>query len=160
MIRALIISIVLAAPVHVGAGAPEAIATFNAVCFKAGQTAKEARARMEVRDGAPLPYSLTFWDRSLEPAPEAPARIERRCEVSFEGNHTQASIAALRAQMATPPVFGFQIDLPDTHTPLVGTALIEGRQLLRGRVAVVHVGMRGNQTFMTVDRLPADWEDS
>ncbi|WP_326838767.1 hypothetical protein [Roseobacter sp. MH60115] len=159
MIRAFVISAMLAVPAHASAGASEAIATFNAVCFKAGQTVAQARARMEARDGAPLPYTLTFWDKSLEPAPETPARIERRCEVSFDGDHTEVAIAALRAQMATPPVFGTFIDLPDTHAPLTGTALIEGRALLRGRVAVVHVGTRDSQTFMTVDRLPADWED-
>ncbi|WP_300009415.1 hypothetical protein [uncultured Roseobacter sp.] len=160
MIRALLISSVLATPAAGGTVAEQAIATFNAVCFKAGQTAAQARSRMEARDGAPLPYTLTFWDRSLAPAPQAPARIERRCEVSFAGDHTEAAIAALRTQMARPPVFGFRIDLPETHVPQTGTALIEGRELLRGRVAVVHVGLREGETFIGVDRLPDGWEDS
>ena len=160
MIRALLISAVLATPATAGPVAEQAIATFNAVCFTAGQTAAQARHRMEDRDGAPLPYTLTFWDRSLEPAPEAPTRIERRCEVSFAGDHRQAAIAALRTQMARPPVFGFRIDLPRTHAPQAGTALLEGRELLRGRIAVVHVGLREGETFMGVDRLPEGWEDS
>ena len=67
------------------------------------------------------------------------------------------AIDALRIQMASPPVFGTAIPLPQTHRPTQGTALIEGRKLLRGRVAVVHVGTRdsaeGKLTFMSVDRL-------
>ncbi len=140
------------------AGADLAISTFNSVCFKAGQSASVARERMQQIAGAPLPFTLTFWDKTLEPAPGTPRLIERRCEVLFDGAHTAAAIKALRVQMATAPVFGFAIDLPGTHKPLPGTALIEGRELLRGRVAVVHVGMRGDQTFMAVDRLPAGWE--
>ncbi|MFK7870539.1 MAG: hypothetical protein AB8B58_15030 [Roseobacter sp.] len=138
--------------------ASAAIASFNAVCFTAGQTAERARDRMQARDGSPLPYALTFWDTTLQPSPGTPALIERRCKVSFDGEHTDAAIAALQLQMQTPPVFGFAVPLPATHAVHPGTALIEGRELLRGRVAVVHVGREGASTFMAVDRLPADWE--
>ena len=141
-----------------GAAAEPAIDAFNQVCFKAGQTASEAHDRMAGLTGAPLPFTLTFWDKTLEPAPGTPARIERRCEVLFSGDYTIAAEDALRVQMARPPVFGFAIDLPDTHAPLPGTTLIEGRELLRGRVAVVHIGLRDGSTFMAVDRLPAGWE--
>ncbi|MGC1496888.1 MAG: hypothetical protein WA790_13840 [Sulfitobacter sp.] len=104
------------------------------------------------------PFTLTFWDDSLEPRPaDAPEGIERRCEVVFDGDHTDAAISAMREQMASPPVFGTKIPLPDTHQPTPDTALIEGRELLRGRVAVVHVGTRKTAnsivTFMAVDRL-------
>jgi hypothetical protein len=160
MIHALAISLCLAAPAAAQTSvADQAIASFNAVCFKAGQTAAQARARMEARDGTPLPYHLTFWDKTLEPAPDTPARIERRCRVDFDGAYSQAAIEALRVQMATPPVFGFQIPLPDTHSARPETRLIEGRELLRGRVAVVHVGEAAGRTFMGVDRLPIGWED-
>ncbi|WP_298837678.1 hypothetical protein [uncultured Roseobacter sp.] len=142
-----------------GNSADEAIAAFNGVCFKAGQTADAARVRMEARASSPLPFELIFWDRTLEPGPAAFAKIERRCQVTFAGDHTERAVDALRVQMATPPVFGFAIDLPDTHTAETGTTLIEGRELLRGRVAVVHVGLRDGQTFMAVDRLPSGWED-
>ena len=106
------------------------------------------------------PFALTFWDDSLEPRPDgAPQGVERRCEVAFDGDHRTAAIKALRVQMATPPVFGTKIPLPDTHTADDGTALIEGRELLRKRVAVVQVGTRaaqgGVQTYMGVDRLYA-----
>ena len=132
-----------------------AITAFNTWCFKAGQTEAQARANMSA-DTAP--FTLTFWDDSLEPRPEtAPAGVERRCEVAFAGDHTDTAITALRTQMATPPVFGTAIPLPDTHAATQGTALIEGRELLRDRVAVVHVGTRkdNTETFMAVDRLYA-----
>lgn len=139
-----------------------AITAFTAYCFKAGQTPDQARANMERLVGAPLPFELTFWDTTLAAEPEAPDLIERRCQVAWPGDHTQTAIAALRDKMAEPPVFGTPIALPATHRPIPGTALIEGRELLRGRVAVVHVGTRngakGNETFIAVDRLPADWK--
>lgn len=140
-----------------GDTAANAIAAFNTWCFKAYQT--EAQARHNT--GADLaPFSLTFWDDSLEPRPtNAPRGIERRCEVAFDGDHIDRAIVALRQQMQTPPQFGTLIALPDTHTDQTDAALIEGRALLRGRVAVVHVGTRntasGIQTYMTVDRLYA-----
>ena len=132
-----------------------AITTFNQWCFKAGQT--EAQARDNMSAGT-APFTLTFWDDSLEPRPaDAQRSVERRCEVAFDGDHTAAAIEALRIQMATPPVFGTPIPLPDTHAVTPGTTLIEGRELLRGRVAVVHVGLRNAPhapvTFMAVDRL-------
>ncbi|MBM1634672.1 hypothetical protein JQV27_17600 [Sulfitobacter mediterraneus] len=134
-----------------------AIDTFNAWCFKAGQTEAQARVNMGADDA---PFALTFWDDSLEPRPTgAPDGVERRCEVAFDGDHSTAAIKALRIQMAKPPVFGTKIPLPKTHAAQDGTALIEGRELLRGRVAVVQVGTRtaqGNvQTYMGVDRLYA-----
>ena len=135
-----------------------AISAFNTWCFKAGQTEAQARENMGLTNGVPPAFTLTFWDDSLEPRPvDAPLGIERRCEVAFEGDHTAPAIKAMRMQMATPPVFGKKIPLPDTHQPTAGTALIEGRELLRGRVAVVHVGTRKTDdtlhTFMAVDRL-------
>ncbi len=137
------------------ANANPAIATFNKWCFKAGQTETQARANMNA-DTAP--FTLTFWDHSLGSRPADTSNgIERRCEIAFDGDHTLPAIKALQVQMATPPVFGTQISLPTTHHRLPGTALIQGRELLRDRVAVVHVGTRnavnGIKTFMAVDRL-------
>ncbi|WP_051539344.1 hypothetical protein [Sulfitobacter sp. 20_GPM-1509m] len=136
-----------------------AISAFNAYCFQAGQTAAQARDNMQALAGDPLPFELTFWDATLEAAPaDAPYGVERRCEVSWEGNQPQAAIDALRVQMNTPPVFGRPTTMPTTHSAQPGTALIEARELLQGRVAVVHVGTRGGansvKTFMAVDRLP------
>ncbi|WP_299674028.1 hypothetical protein [uncultured Roseobacter sp.] len=158
MIRAALISLALAGSAGASPVAESAIASFTTLCFTAGQTAEEVRTNMQARDGAPLPYTLIFWDTTLAPAPGMPEAIERRCEVAFDGDHTQAAIAALREKMETPPVFGSATELPATHAEEPGTAFIEGRELLGGRVAVVHVGTRAGQTFMAVDRLPADWE--
>ncbi|WP_299138116.1 hypothetical protein [uncultured Tateyamaria sp.] len=135
-------------------GAHPAVTAFTTYCFKAGQTAEQARANMQSVAGVPLPFALTFWDTSLEPAPTAPAHAERRCEVQFDGD-MPAALRAVQAKMATPPVFGTPIPLPAPYAPEAGTAYIEGRELLRGRVAVVHIGTRGTQTFIGVDRLPA-----
>ncbi|WP_299151363.1 hypothetical protein [uncultured Tateyamaria sp.] len=132
-----------------------AIDAFTAFCFKAGQTPDVARANMEQLTGVPLPFALSFWDKSLAPAPGTPDHAERRCEVSFEGDHAATAVEAVRAKMASPPVFGTQIALPAPYVREAGTALIEGRELLRKRVAVVHIGTRGTRTFIAVDRLPA-----
>lgn len=153
LIASLLLALSLASPVSARAS-QDAITAFNAWCFMAGQTASTIRANMEQGAGTPLPFELTFWDISIEPvANELPRGIERRCEVLFEGEHTSVAKKALRTQMATPPVFGKLIELPDTHRAGRGTALIEGRELFKGRVAVVHVGLREGKTFMVVDRL-------
>ncbi|MEP5728439.1 MAG: hypothetical protein ABJL67_03585 [Sulfitobacter sp.] len=135
--------------------ADEAISAFNTWCFKAGQTEADARRNMKADEAD---FVLTFWDDSLAPRPaNAPVGVERRCMVTFDGDHTDTAIAALRKQMQTPPVFGTPIPLPKTHTADEFTALIEGRELLRGRVAVVEVGAQPSpnqvHTFMAVDRL-------
>jgi hypothetical protein len=134
-----------------------AITTFNAWCFKAGQTEAQARRNMQADTAN---FTLTFWDDSLEPRPaDAPGAVERRCEVAFAGDHRAAAITALQIQMATAPVFGTAIALPDSHHASQGSALIQARELLRGRVAVVQVGTReldgALHTFMAVDRLYA-----
>ncbi|APX10431.1 hypothetical protein BWR18_00980 [Tateyamaria omphalii] len=132
-----------------------AIDAFTTWCFKAGQTPARALANMQDTAGTPLPFDLTFWDTSLEPAPDAPAHAERRCEVAFDGDHVRDAVNAVQSKMATPPVFGTPIPLPAPYAAEPGTAYIEGRELLRGRVAVVHIGRRGARTFIGVDRLPA-----
>jgi hypothetical protein len=138
-----------------GDKAANAIAAFNMWCFKAHQTEAQARKNM----GADVaPFTLTFWDDSLEPRPaNAPTGVERRCEIAFEGDHAIRAVKEVRAQMQTPPKFGATIALPTTHSILDETTMIEGRELLRGRVAVVHIGTRhsvsGKQTFIAVDRL-------
>ena len=139
-----------AQPVH------PAIEAFTRYCFKAGQTADTARANMERVAGKPLPFTLTFWDKSLEAAPGTPAYSERRCEVVMDGDRTDSAVHAVQAKMATPPVFGTPLPLPAPFAAATGTAYIEARELLRRRVAVVHIGVNGAgaETFIRVDRLP------
>ncbi|WP_229801458.1 hypothetical protein [Tateyamaria omphalii] len=132
-----------------------AIDAFVSYCFKAGQTVARAQINMERVAGAPLPFELVFWDKSLEPAPGTPDHAERRCEVRFHGDHAQAAMSAVQAKMATPPIFGVAIPLPQPYGPEPGTVYIQARELLLERVAVVHIGTQDNQTFIAVDRLPA-----
>jgi len=82
--------------------------------------------------------------------------VERRCQIEFEGDHTAAALAALKQQMAKPPVFGTPTDVPDTHHASTDTTFMQARELLRGRVAVVEIGRMQNptRTYMRVDRLP------
>lgn len=140
-----------------------AITAFNAACFNKGYSEHRIAKTMEAAIGAPLSFTLTFWDKTLTPAPDAPDLYERRCKVSFAGDHTKDAIQALREQMATPLVFGTKIALPSTHQVQDGTALIEAPELLVGRIAVVEVGTQKTgadlETYMIVDRLPADWRE-
>ena len=132
-----------------------AIDAFTAYCFKAGQTPAQARANMTGLVGDPLPFTLTFWDTTLEAAPGTPAHAERRCEVAFDGDHAADAVTQVQAKMATPPVFGKSIPLAPPFAAQYGTAYIDARELLRKRVAVVHIGTRpGPETFIRVDRLP------
>ena len=119
-----------------------------------GMTAAQARDRMQPDAGG---FDLTFFDKSLAPAPDTPDHVERRCEVRFDGDHAAQAVTAVQAKMATPPVFGTSIPLTAPYTALPGTAYIDARELLRGRVAVVHIGTEdaGARTFIRVDRLPA-----
>ncbi|MFL4468619.1 hypothetical protein ACERZ8_01545 [Tateyamaria armeniaca] len=137
------------------ASAHPAIDAFTAYCFKAGQTPAQARANMTDLVGDPLPFTLTFWDKTLQPAPGTPAHAERRCEVAFDGDHAADAVTEVQAKMATPPVFGTSIPLTSPYEPNAGTAYLDARELLRKRVAVVHIGTRdGPETFIRVDRLP------
>ncbi|WP_415404226.1 hypothetical protein [Tateyamaria sp. SN3-11] len=149
---------VVGAFVATGAQAHPAIEAFTSVCFKAGQTAAQARANMEGVAGKPLPFDLTFWDKTLEPAPGTEDHAERKCEVEFDGDHTIEAVRAVKAKMAAPPVFGTPIPTPAPYAMRGDTVFLEGRQLLRGRVAVVEIGARmdGTRTVIYVDRLPAD----
>lgn len=137
------------------AQAHPAIDAFVAYCFKAGQTSAQARENMTALVGDPLPFTLTFWDKTLELAPGTPAYAERRCEVSFDGDHATKAVTQVQAKMAAPPVFGTSIPLTAPFEATDGTAYIDARELLRSRVAVVHIGTRpGPETFIRVDRLP------
>lgn len=138
------------------ASAHPAIDAFTAFCFKAGQTPAQARANMADLVGDPLPFSLTFWDKTLEHAPGTPDHIERRCEVAFDGDHADKAVQMVQIKMATPPVFGMTIALTPPYQATDGTAYIAARELLRKRVAVVHIGLRDDQTFIAVDRLPSN----
>ena len=136
----------MAAPSH------PAINAFTTWCFIAGQTEAQAHANMRTNGAA---FDLIFWDKTLEPAPSTPAHVERRCEVSFDGDHRDSAVKDVQAKMAAPPVFGTSIPLTAPYEATDGTAYIDARALLRGRGAVVHIGLKDQRTFIRVDRLPA-----
>jgi hypothetical protein len=139
-----------------------AIGAFADTCTVRGLTLAEAEGRMRdfvaEEGGEGLPFRLEFYDITLQPTdlPVTPG-TDRRCEVAFPGEHTKPATAALLALMERPPAFGTPIPLPITHSPVHGTAFIEGRQLNPRVAAVVHVGTRetdtGLETFMNVERL-------
>lgn len=139
-----------------------AIGAFSNTCTVRGLTAAAAEGRMRnfvaAQGGDGLPFSLEFYDVTLEPTdlPVTPG-TDRRCEVAFPGDHAEPATEALIALMTRPPQFGQPIPLPITHSPGPGTAFIEGRQLNPRVAAVVHVGTRRNagglETFMNVERL-------
>lgn len=138
-----------------GAQAHPAIDAFTAFCFKAGQTPTQAHVNMVGVAGDPLPFTLTFWDKTLVSAPGTPEITERRCEVAFDGDHTDEAVRNVRAKMAAPPIFGTSIPLMPPYVATDTTAYIDARELLRKRVAIVHIGTQGAQTFIRVDRLSA-----
>ena len=132
-----------------------AIDALAAYCLKAGQTAAQASADTADVAGDPLPFDLTFRDKTPEPAPGTPAHAERHCEVAFDGDLAADAVTQVQAKMATPPVFGKSIVLAPPFAAQDGTAYIDARELLRKRVAVVHIGTRpAPETFIRVDRLP------
>lgn len=112
---------------------------------------------MESVAGRPLPFDLTFWDKTLEPAPGTEDHAERKCEVEFDGDHTIEAVRAVKTKMAKRPVFGTLIPTPAPYAMRGDTVFQQGRELLRGRVAVVEIGTRmdGTRTVIYVDRLPA-----
>jgi hypothetical protein len=139
-----------------------AMGAFADTCTIRGMTADRAEARMRdyvaENGGDGLPFSLSFYDITLEPTDlSVTPGTDRRCEVSWRGNYAEPAARAMVQLMAKPPVFGEAIPLPITHTPIEDTFFIEGRQLNPRVAAVVHVGTRrtiaGTETFMNVERL-------
>lgn len=140
-----------------------AIDLFAQNCFSPLMTAEKAE-RIFALSGA----SHDFYDldpfSSAEPSPPTGRAVtpgtDRRCEVSFAGDHTedaaQAVIDALAAEGITDPA-----PLPATYTKSADTELLAARRLNPRRTAIVHVGTRpgadGPETFLLVERLtPSD----
>ncbi len=137
---------------------------FAAVCTNPFQTAAtvEQRMRNHVADqgGEGLPFTLTFYDTTLEDTgADVMPSTDRRCEVAFPGDHTADATQTLLTAMQGPPVFGTVIDMPNGFAATETTHFIQARLLnARGTRAVVHVGTRegpqGQETFINVERLP------
>lgn len=149
----LLVAAIGTVPLMTSASPSDAINAFTDHCFTKGMTVAQAQDRMAPEAGG---FELEFYDTTLAPAAAITPGTDRRCAVRFSGNHTADAQAAVHAKMATPPVFGTPTALPGTHAARDGTTFIEARALLRGRLAVVHIGYRDGATFITVERLSPD----
>lgn len=142
-----------------GAVADRAIAGFAAHCFDPRLTADRV-ADLLLPTGARVDFYDLDPFSNVAPSPVSGAGAtdgtDRRCELSFDGDHAdRAAAAALQALEAE----GIEtaVDLPASHRATPGTVLLGARQLNPARVAVVHVGTRpgpnGVETFLNVERL-------
>lgn len=163
MIRACIIPIFVAAALGttpISASPADAARAFAQNCFSPFLTARKANAAFE-----PTGARHDFYDfepfSNVAPTPAFGLRpatkgTDRRCEVSFDGNH-----AALAVEFATNSLnaegLNRDVPVPETHKPVPGTELLAARRLNPRKIAVVHVGTRpgpnGVETFMNVERL-------
>ena len=102
---------------------------------------------------APFLVSLGLWIPAVAHGQDAAlAAFNAWC---FKAGQTADGIRTRMEQDTSSPL-PFDLifwDLSIEPTTDDVPAGVEGRELLRGRVAVVHVGQRNNQTFLAVDRL-------
>ncbi len=119
----------------------------------AQQVLGETGARWDFYDLDPFTNAAPSPAFGLRPAT---AGTDRRCEVSFDGNHTALAVELAKTGLAAEALTT-AVPVPATHAERDGTALLEARRLNPRRIAVVHVGTRkgpdGTETFMNVERL-------
>lgn len=138
----------------------DAARAFAQNCFSPFLTARKAQAAFEDTGARHDFYDLDPFS-NVAPTPAFGLRpatrgTDRRCEVSFDGNH-----AALAVEFATNGLraegLNRDVPVPETHKPVPGTELLAARRLNPRKIAVVHVGTRpgpnGTETFMNVERL-------
>ena len=137
------------------------LSAFAQTCFSPHVTAEMARATI-----APTGARLDFFDAQPISAPtpsstdgRAPTPgTDRRCEVSFDGDHGTAAADMATAGLKAEGI-RTQAPLPEGYMANDGTTLIEARYLNPDRIAVVQTGVRagpnGPETFLSVERLTA-----
>ena len=142
------------------ADTPEtATGAFAANCFSPFMTAQRAEMLLASPGVRVDFYDLDpFSDVPVSPVIGRPATVgtDRRCEVAFDGDHSElaasAAVAGLQAEGITTAS-----PLPDRYQPTDGTTLLAARRLNPRRIAVVHAGTRpgpnGVETFVFVERL-------
>ncbi|MEL7117334.1 MAG: succinyl-CoA synthetase subunit beta [Pseudomonadota bacterium] len=134
---------------------------FSKNCFSPRMTGARAA---EVFSGAGLRYDFYDLDPFLgsnapTPATKAPVTegTDRRCEVSFDGNHASDAVRAVTRALTRERI-QTEVAVPATYAATEGTALLAARRLSPLKIAVVHVGTRpgpnGIETFMNVERIP------
>lgn len=136
-----------------------AVLLFADHCFSPFLTAPKAARSFALSGMAYDFYDLDPFS-SAAPSPAigraATPGTDRRCEVSFSGQHADTAregvLGALAHEGITTPAA-----LPASYFTQDGTTLLAARRLNPTRVAVVHVGTRdginGSETFMRVERL-------
>ncbi|WP_245749245.1 succinyl-CoA synthetase subunit beta [Jannaschia pohangensis] len=131
---------------------------FATNCFSPFLNAATAEANIASTGARIDYYDLTFAVVQRTSDTDITPGTDRRCEVSFDGDH-----GADAAEVATNALAAERIltdaPLPATHADaaLPGTTLLAARALNPNRVAVVHTGTRpgpnGVETFLSVERL-------
>ncbi len=120
---------------------------------KAAEVFGAANVRYDFYDLDPFSNAAPSPAYGLRPATPG---TDRRCEVSFDGNHTSLATEIARNGLLAQGLTR-DVPLPGTHAERDGTALLAARRLNPRRIAVVHVGTRpgpnGTETFMSVERL-------
>ena len=140
-------------------GASSAIKAFADNCFNPYLTAETAKSKF-ASSGARV-YFYDLHPFSAAQASFASGRAitqdtDRRCEVSFDGIHTNAGIKGVKTGLSQEGLTK-NFDVPGGFPKLQGTEFIAARQLNPNRAAVVQVGTRqgpnGIETFINVERL-------
>ncbi len=143
----------------VQATARAAMDLFAQHCFSPFMTADKAARAFALTGAAYDFYDLDpFSGAALSPATGRAVTpgTDRRCEITFRGEHgdaaTNAALSALAAQGITDPA-----PLPARYVQDNDTTLLAARYLNPNRIAIVHIGTRsgssGLETFMLVERL-------
>ncbi len=150
----------LSAPALAQENAILAAQAFTQNCFSPYLTATKARdvlsvagARHDFYDLEPFSNAAPSPAFGLRPATRG---TDRRCEVSFDGDHASLAIEMAQNGLQAEGILK-DAPTPETHTPIAGTEMLAARYLNPKRIAVVHVGTRqgpnGIETFMNVERL-------
>ncbi len=164
LLLALVASSALVGPTAGFAGgakatARSAIQLFANHCFSPYLTSEKARQAFALSGMAFDFYDLDpFSSVAPSPAQGAPvtAGTDRRCEVSFAGNHAESAAEGAMNALAHEMIFT-PAPVPPSFRSGPDTTLLAARRLNPRRVAVVHIGTRegalGLETFMSVHRL-------
>ncbi|MEO1556970.1 MAG: succinyl-CoA synthetase subunit beta [Pseudomonadota bacterium] len=150
----------LGAPALAQENAILAAQAFAQNCFSPYLTAAKARevlgatgARHDFYDLDPFSNAAPSPAFGLRPATRG---TDRRCEVSFDGDHAVLAVEMARNALQAEGILR-DAPTPDTHKATAGTELLAARYLNPKRIAVVRVGTRqgpnGIETFMNVERL-------
>ncbi len=142
---------------------PAAMEAFAAHCFNPLMTAARADEVLAPTGARVDFYDLAPFSRGNDPSPVTGRALtpgtDRRCEVAFDGDQTDAAIAAAASGLEAEGI-RTEAPVPDDFDRIDGTSFIGARQLNPARVAIVQVGTRtgpnGVETFINVERLTPD----